>query len=82
MVISKQHEDLTEFQRREIAQLAIGVGIRTVLCSMGEQDGEPGYEGWDGQHAMLCDGVGEGILYSTPHGAQFAALRLLKELIP
>ena len=82
MLISKQHEDLSELQRREIAQLASGIGIRTVLCSMGEHDGEPAYEGWDGQHILLSNGVGEGILYSTKHGAQLAALRLIKELIP
>ena len=81
MMVSKQHEDLTD-QRAEIAEIADALGIKAVLCSMGEVDGNPGYEGWDVQHAMLCDGVGEGILYSTKHGAQLAALRLIKELIP
>jgi hypothetical protein len=82
MLISKQHEDLTVDKRYEVAEIANALGIKAVFCSMGAFDGNPAYEGWDGQHAMLCDGVGEGILYSTPHGAQFAALRLLKELIP
>ena len=41
-----------------------------------------GYQGWDGTHPILSDGVGEGILYTTKHGALLAAMRLIKELIP
>ena len=82
MMVSGEHANLTHDQRQEIDEVAEGLGIKAVWCSMGETDTSDGYQGWDGTHPMLNDGVGEGILYSTKHGALLAAMRLIKELIP
>ena len=82
MLVSGEHANLTHDQRQEIDEVAEGLGIKAVWCSMGETDTSDGYQGWDGTHPMLNDGVGEGILYTTKHGALLAALRLIKDLIP
>ena len=82
MMVSGEHANLTHDQRQEIDEVAEGLGIKAVWCSMGETDTSDGYQGWDGTHPMLNDGVGEGILYSTKHGALLAALRLIRDLIP
>ena len=82
MMVSGEHANLTHDQRQEIDEVAEGLGIKAVWCSMGETDTSDGYQGWDGTHPMLNDGVGEGILYTTKHGALLAALRLIKDLIP
>ena len=82
MLVSSDHERLTAAQREKIEDVAKRLGIKAVWCSMGETDTSDGYQGWDGTHPMLNDGVGEGILYSTKHGALLAAMRLIKDLIP
>ena len=82
LVVSSAHEDLTAEQRAEIEDVAKRLGIEAVRCSMGETDTSDGHQGWDGTHPILSDGVGEGILYTTKHGALLAAMRLIKELIP
>ena len=82
MRVSNEHENLTDAQREEIEDVAERLGIKAVRCSMGETDTSDGYQGWDGQHPMLSNGVGEGILYTTKHGALLAAMRLIKDLIP
>ena len=82
MLVSSEHANLTHKQRQEIDEVAEGLGIKAVWCSMGETDTSDGYQGWDGTHPMLNDGVGEGILYTTKHGALLAALRLIRDLIP
>ena len=82
MMVSGEHANLTHDQRQEIDEVAEGLGIKAVWCSMGETDTSDGYQGWDGTHPILSDGVGEGILYSTKHGALLAALRLIRDLIP
>ena len=82
MRVSNEHENLTDEQREEIEDVAERLGIEAVRCSMGETDTSDGYQGWDGQHPMLSNGVGEGTLYTTKHGALLAAMRLIKELIP
>lgn len=82
MMVSGEHANLTHDQRQEIDEVAEGLGIKAVWCSMGETDTSDGYQGWDGTHPMLNDGVGEGILYTTKHGALLAAMRLIKDLIP
>ncbi len=76
------HENLTAEQRAEIDEIASLLGVTASYCSMGETDESDGYKGWDGIHPALNDGVGEGILYTTKHGALLAALRLIKDLIP
>ena len=82
MMVSGEHANLTHDQRQEIDEVAEGLGIKAVWCSMGETDTSDGYQGWDGTHPILSDGVGEGILYTTKHGALLAALRLIRDLIP
>ena len=82
MLVSNTHEDLTAEQRAEIDQIALLLGVEASYCSMGETDESDGYKGWDGMHPALNDGVGEGILYTTKHGALLAALRLIRDLIP
>ena len=82
MMVSGEHANLTHDQRQEIDEVAEGLGIKAVWCSMGETDTSDGYQGWDGTHPILSDGVGDGILYTTKHGALLAAMRLIKELIP
>ena len=82
MLVSSAHEDLTAEQRAEIDEIARLLGVTASYCSMGETDESDGYKGWDGVHPALNDGVGEGILYSTKHGALLAAMRLIKDLIP
>ena len=82
MLVSGEHANLTHDQRQEIDEVAEGLGIKAVWCSMGETDTSDGYQGWDGIHPALNDGVGDGILYTTKHGALLAAMRLIKDLIP
>ena len=82
MMVSDAHEDLTAEQREEIDQIALLLGVEASYCSMGETDESDGHKGWDGIHPALNDGVGEGILYTTKHGALLAAMRLIKDLIP
>lgn len=82
MMVSDAHKDLTAEQREEIDQIALLLGVEASYCSMGETDESDGYKGWDGVHPALNDGVGEGILYTTKHGALLAAMRLIKDLIP
>ena len=82
MMVLSAHEDLTAEQRAEIDEIASLLGVTASYCSMGETDDSDGYKGWDGTHPILSDGVGEGILYTTKHGALLAAMRLIKELIP
>ena len=82
MMVSDAHKDLTAEQREEIDQIALLLGVEASYCSMGETDESDGYKGWDGIHPALNDGVGEGILYTTKHGALLAAMRLIKDLIP
>ena len=82
MLISSEHANLTHKQRQEIDEVAEGLGIKAVWCSMGETDTSDGYQGWDGTHPMLNDGVDERILYTTKHDALLAALRLIRDLIP
>ena len=82
MMVSDAHEDLTAAQRKEIDEIASLLGVTASYCSMGETDESDGYKGWDSVHSALNDGVGEGILYTTKHGALLAALRLIRDLIP
>ena len=82
MMVSDAHENLTAAQRKEIDEIASLLGVTASYCSMGETDESDGYKGWDGIHPALNDGVGEGVLYSTKHGALLAALRLIRDLIP
>ena len=82
MLVSNAHENLTAEQRAEIDEIASLLGVTASYCSMGETDESDGYKGWDGVHLSLNDGVGEGILYTTKHGALLAALRLIRDLIP
>ena len=82
MMVSDAHEDLTAEQRAEIDEIALLLGVEASYCSMGETDESDGHKGWDGIHPALNDGVGEGILYTTKHGALLAAMRLIKDLIP
>ena len=82
MMVSDAHENLTAAQRKEIDEIASLLGVTASYCSMGETDESDGYKGWDGVHPALNDGVGEGILYTTKHGALLAALRLIRDLIP
>ena len=82
MMVSDAHENLTAEQRAEIDEIASLLGVTASYCSMGETDESDGYKGWDGIHPALNDGVGEGVLYSTKHGALLAALRLIRDLIP
>lgn len=82
MLVSNAHENLTAEQREEIDEIARLLGVEASYCSMGETDESDGYKGWDGVHPALNDGVGEGILYTTKHGALLAALRLIRDLIP
>ena len=82
MMVSTPHENLTAEQRAEIDEIASLLGVTASYCSMGETDESDGYLGWDGVHPALNDGVGEGVLYSTKHGALLAALRLIRDLIP
>ena len=82
MLVSNAHESLTAKQCDEIDEIASLLGVTASYCSMGETDESDGYKGWDGVHPALNDGVGEGILYTTKHGALLAAMRLIKDLIP
>ena len=82
MQVLNRYEDMTADMRAEVEEVAAGLGVKAVRCSMGETDTDDGYAGWDGQHPLLSNGVGEGILYTTTHGALYAALLLLRSLIP